>query len=99
VDCNPDHYKTVFENDRVRVLEYTDETRRQSPGSQLAEEDVCPRWRRLGGCRRRAGAGGRCSACIWRCPGGRAAWSLGFPCCNRVRWRFTVFLVGERTTR
>ena len=22
---NPDHYKVVFENDRVRVLEYTDE--------------------------------------------------------------------------
>src|SRR4051795_13013427 len=25
VATNPDHYKVVFENDRVRVLEYTDE--------------------------------------------------------------------------
>ncbi|MGZ6807974.1 MAG: cupin domain-containing protein [Mycobacteriaceae bacterium] len=25
VVSNPDHYKVVFENDRVRVLEYTDE--------------------------------------------------------------------------
>jgi len=24
VETNPDHYKVVFENDRVRVLEYTD---------------------------------------------------------------------------
>ena len=24
VTTNPDHYKVVFENDRVRVLEYTD---------------------------------------------------------------------------
>ena len=24
VATNPDHYKVVFENDRVRVLEYTD---------------------------------------------------------------------------
>ena len=24
VETNPDHYKLVFENDRVRVLEYTD---------------------------------------------------------------------------
>ena len=24
VDTNPDHYKVVFENDHVRVLEYTD---------------------------------------------------------------------------
>jgi hypothetical protein len=24
VQTNPDHYKVVFENDRVRVLEYTD---------------------------------------------------------------------------
>jgi quercetin dioxygenase-like cupin family protein len=29
VATNPDHYKVVFENDRVRVLEYTDE-----PGHQ-----------------------------------------------------------------
>lgn len=63
-DCNPITTRPLFENDRVRVLEYTNETRRQSTGSQLDEEDVCPRWRRLGGCRRRAGAGGRCSACI-----------------------------------
>lgn len=25
VQSNPDHYRTVFENERVRVLEYTDE--------------------------------------------------------------------------
>jgi quercetin dioxygenase-like cupin family protein len=25
VETNPDHYKVVFENDRVRVLEYTDQ--------------------------------------------------------------------------
>ena len=25
VETNPDHYAVVFENDRVRVLEYTDE--------------------------------------------------------------------------
>ena len=25
VTSNPDHYKVVFENDRVRVLEYTDQ--------------------------------------------------------------------------
>src|SRR5215210_7695862 len=25
VASNPDHYKVIFENDRVRVLEYTDE--------------------------------------------------------------------------
>lgn len=25
VVTNPDHYKVIFENDRVRVLEYTDE--------------------------------------------------------------------------
>jgi hypothetical protein len=25
VDTNPDHYKVVFENERVRVLEYSDE--------------------------------------------------------------------------
>ena len=24
VETNPDHYRVVFENDRVRVLEYTD---------------------------------------------------------------------------
>ena len=24
-ETNPDHYKVIFENDRVRVLEYTDE--------------------------------------------------------------------------
>ena len=24
VETNPDHYKVIFENDRVRVLEYTD---------------------------------------------------------------------------
>ena len=24
VETNPDHYKVVFENERVRVLEYTD---------------------------------------------------------------------------
>jgi quercetin dioxygenase-like cupin family protein len=29
VASNPDHYKVIFENDRVRVLEYTDE-----PGDQ-----------------------------------------------------------------
>jgi beta-alanine degradation protein BauB len=29
VSSNPDHYKIVFENDRVRVLEYTD-----SPGDR-----------------------------------------------------------------
>lgn len=29
VESNPDHYKVVFENDRVRVLEYTD-----SPGDR-----------------------------------------------------------------
>jgi hypothetical protein len=29
VETNPDHYKVVFENDRVRVLEYTD-----SPGDR-----------------------------------------------------------------
>ena len=29
VVANPDHYKIVFENDRVRVLEYTDQ-----PGDQ-----------------------------------------------------------------
>ena len=28
-ETNPDHYKVVFENDRVRVLEYTD-----SPGDK-----------------------------------------------------------------
>lgn len=25
VETNPDHYKVIFENERVRVLEYTDE--------------------------------------------------------------------------
>ena len=25
VQTNPDHYKVIFENERVRVLEYTDE--------------------------------------------------------------------------
>lgn len=25
VETNPDHYKVIFENDRVRVLEYADE--------------------------------------------------------------------------
>lgn len=29
VESNPDHYRVVFENDRVRVLEYTD-----SPGDR-----------------------------------------------------------------
>jgi hypothetical protein len=29
VASNPDHYKVIFENDRVRVLEYTDQ-----PGEQ-----------------------------------------------------------------
>ncbi len=24
VETNPDHYRVVFENERVRVLEYTD---------------------------------------------------------------------------
>lgn len=32
VETNPEHYRVVFENDRVRVLEYTD-----SPGHATSE--------------------------------------------------------------
>ncbi len=32
VQTNPDHYQVVFENDRVRVLEYTD-----NPGDRTTE--------------------------------------------------------------
>ncbi|MDI3213845.1 cytoplasmic protein [Arthrobacter sp. AL12] len=32
VETNPEHYRVVFENDRVRVLEYTD-----SPGHMTTE--------------------------------------------------------------
>jgi len=40
VTTNPDHYKVVFENDRVRVLEYKDEpgdrtTRHEHPDSLM----------------------------------------------------------------
>lgn len=31
---NPDHYRVIFENDRVRVLEYTDE-----PGERTSPHD------------------------------------------------------------
>lgn len=34
VETNPDHYKVVFENDRVRVLEYTD-----SPGDRTTPHE------------------------------------------------------------
>jgi quercetin dioxygenase-like cupin family protein len=34
VDTNPEHYKVVFENDRVRILEYTDQ-----PGEMTAPHD------------------------------------------------------------
>jgi quercetin dioxygenase-like cupin family protein len=33
-ETNPDHYKVVFENDRVRVLEYRDE-----PGARTTPHD------------------------------------------------------------
>lgn len=34
VDTNPDHYRTVFENERVRVLEYVD-----APGHRTTPHD------------------------------------------------------------
>lgn len=34
VATNPDHYRVIFENDRVRVLDYTDE-----PGEQTEPHD------------------------------------------------------------
>lgn len=34
VETNPDHYSVVFENDRVRVLEYTD-----SPGDKTTPHE------------------------------------------------------------
>ena len=34
VQTNPDHYRVLFENDRVRVLEYTD-----SPGTRTAPHE------------------------------------------------------------
>ena len=34
METNPDHYKVVFENDRVRVLEYTD-----SPGDRTTPHE------------------------------------------------------------
>ena len=34
VQTNPDHYKVVFENERVRVLEYTD-----GPGARTTPHD------------------------------------------------------------
>ncbi|MGH3589506.1 MAG: hypothetical protein ACRDRF_00510, partial [Pseudonocardiaceae bacterium] len=83
----------------VRVLEYTNETRRQSTGSQLDEEDVVSsmatsRWVSPACRRRRKVLSVYMTLSGWSC-----GVVLGIPCCNRVRWRFTVFLVGERTTR
>ena len=34
VETNPDHYRVIFENDRVRVLEYTD-----SPGQRTTPHE------------------------------------------------------------
>ena len=45
VETNPDHYKVVFENDRVRVLEYTDrpgDDAARAPGQRQAHAQLAP---------------------------------------------------------